>query len=164
MEQINENYQAIKEYLDKEEISYKEHKTDKKFDVLIDIWIAKYRIAIRKSQEDDQVYYKKIWKKYKPFFVRPNETVDFTLEKIKNCIEERVKWLENFKLRAQRRAEQQKKIKEKKEQELRAKAVKVVPGTKSKRKRIRIQKPVDSGANKNPFGPPALGGLNLSTK
>lgn len=156
MEQINENYQAIKKYLDDEKIEYKENKYDKKFDITIDIWIAKYRIAIRKSQEDDQVYYKKIWKKYKPFFVRPNDTVEFSLEKIRNCIEERIKWLENFKLKTKRRAELQKKLKEKKQEEMRAKAVKIVPGAKPKRKRIRIQKPSTSQ-----FGVPVSNGFNL---
>ena len=155
MDQINDNFLAVKKFLDDEQIEYKENKYDKKFGIMIDIWIAKYRIAIRKSQADDQEYYKKIWKKYKPFFVRPNETVEFSIEKIRNCIDERVKWLENFKLKCKRRAEFLKKEKEKKQAQMRQRAVKIVPGSKPKRKRIRIQKPISAAE------PLLVGGFNL---
>lgn len=170
MEPIEENIQAIKQWLDNNDFEYKENVTDKKFGVHIDIWLAKYRIAIRKSQDDDQDFYTAVSKKYKPFFVRPDETVNFSLEKIRNCTEERKQWLEKFRLRAKRRGEQMKHIKAKRQAAMRENGVKVTstknwkkkPGTKFKPrpggKRKRIQKP----ANKTFFGPPKIGGFNLS--
>ena len=164
MEQLDINFQAVKKWLDDNEVSYKENVQDKKFDVHIDIWIAKYRIAIRKSQPDDQEFYKIICKKYKPFFVRPDDTEEFSLEKIQNCLKERIAWLEKFQLRAKRRSEHMKRIKEKKRAEITANAVKIDPNQKFKKRRKRIQrvdgKPVKP--NKPTFGPPKIGGFNLT--
>lgn len=179
MGSIDENIRAIMQWLDDNEYEYKINVKDKKFGVHIDIWLAKYRIAIRKSRDDDQDFYLKVCKKYKPFFVRPDESVEFSVEKITNCLEERKAWLEKFRLRAKRRGEQMKRIKEKKQVEMRAKAVKVTPGEnrgsadaggrmrlriKPGSKRKRFTRPANPEANQLMVEPPMVSsGFNLKT-
>lgn len=84
--------EALKDWLKENNIKFIEnHKSQ--FGVTIDVKIQALRIAIFKSdgkEREDAIYNSsngkyKLFKFYKPFFVRESETKEFILEKIQTC-------------------------------------------------------------------------------
>ena len=93
---IDHNYELVKNFLIANNVEFKEDYIDKKQKVVIDLWVPKYRIAVRKAagDETDQQFYLAICKCYKPFYLREEDTEEFTMEKIGNVLTERVQWLQ----------------------------------------------------------------------
>ena len=54
--------------------------------VVIDLRVKKYNIAVHLSDEHDQEFYMKLRKLYHPFFIREEESPEFIIEKMQNCI------------------------------------------------------------------------------
>lgn len=102
---IDHNYELVKNFLIANNVEFKEDYIDKKQKVVIDLWVPKYRIAVRKAagDETDQQFYLAICKCYKPFYLREEDTEEFTMEKIGNVLTERVQWLQKQYDKQQRR-------------------------------------------------------------
>ena len=105
--------ELLKQWLQENGFNYKENYESHSCGVTIPLRVIQPRIAVYVGH--DNAFYHKVKKAYNPFFIREEETMDFILEKMQNCIN-------NFGS-AKRRREEKK-----------AQAV------KPKRKRIRITK------------------------
>ena len=134
---IDHNYELIKNFLVENNVEFKEDYIDKKCKVVIDLWVPKYRIAIRKAAGDDtdQEFYKAICKCYKPYYIRETDTDDFTMEKIGNVLVERVQWLQKQYDKQQRKAALKKAEKEKKAAERAALGLPPIPEKKPYQKK-----------------------------
>jgi hypothetical protein len=97
-----EKLKALKAFLRENNVKYSEkHKSA--FGVTIDLLLNDLKIADFVSDDDKQKEnaifdakndnFKMRWI-YKPFFVRESESMDFILEKMQNCIVERMTWLQ----------------------------------------------------------------------
>ena len=92
-----EKLEALKSFLKENGIEYFEnHKSS--FGVMIDLKLPKQNIAVFVSNGKDyeekcynaEHHGCKIYWTYKPFFIRESESVEFVLEKMQNCIVERM--------------------------------------------------------------------------
>ena len=52
----------------------------------MELYISKYLICVRLSDENDQNFYEKIKYIYHPLFIRDNESAEFVVEKMQNLI------------------------------------------------------------------------------
>ena len=89
-----EKLEALKAFLTENNVKFVENHFSKTNDLTFDLLIRDLRIAVHISDENDQKFYEKIFKFYKPFFIRENETSDFIIEKMQNCIVDRMTWLQ----------------------------------------------------------------------
>lgn len=150
-----EKLQAVRQWLKDNEIKYTRKfrvRTDDGGIVIADIQIFDSFISIHvsKGKEDEEEFFKKVSKIFRPVFIREEETVEFIIEKIQNT---RNTMLENIRLAPIRRAERQernrklleeqriakeKRLAEKKERQKKKLAKKQQELSKPKRKRMRI--------------------------
>lgn len=87
----SEKLEALKAFLKENGIEYEEnHWSHCK--TMIDLQIKRLMIAVHLSDDSDEVFHDKVKRHYKPFFIRDNESIDFILEKMQNCIVERMVW------------------------------------------------------------------------
>lgn len=114
-----EKLEALKNFLRENKVSFKEDKVAQN-GTKIDLFVRNYGIAVHLSDENNQNFFKGTKKVYNPFFIRDEETVEFILEKMQNCMA---------------RITEQRKNREHKEE----KVENVEAPAKPKRKRIRIQ-------------------------
>lgn len=115
-----EKLEALKAFLRENNLEFEENHFSKSQNVNIDLLVIPYRIAVHLSNEHDKMFYKRTKRTYHPFFIRDNETVEFVLEKMKNCLIDEMKTL-------QTRLNKEKEAEEKKQQ-----------AEKPKRQRVRI--------------------------
>ena len=85
-----EKLEALKAFLTENNVKFVENHFSKTNKLTFDVLIKDLRIAVHLSDENDQTFYQKIYKYYKPFFIRESETVDFVLEKMQNCVYDRM--------------------------------------------------------------------------
>ena len=93
---------ALKAFLKENNVKFLEN-YHSNFGVTMDIMIPELKIAVFVSHDDkkreDAIYnsgschHKMRWI-YKPFFVRDSESAEFILEKMQNCIVDRMVWLQ----------------------------------------------------------------------
>lgn len=79
-----EKLEALKAFLTGEKIDFKENYVSN--GTMFALYVEKYRIAVRLSDENDQNFFYKTRKYYHPFFIRDNESTEFVIEKMQNCI------------------------------------------------------------------------------
>lgn len=89
-----EKLEALKAFLTENNVKFVENHFSKTNNLTFDLLIRDLRIAVHLSDGNDQTFYRKIFKYYKPFFIRENETSDFIIEKMQNCIVDRMTWLQ----------------------------------------------------------------------
>lgn len=85
-----EKLEALKAFLTENNVKFVENHFSKSNKLMFDLLISDLKIAVHLSDENDQKFYQKIYKYYKPFFIRESETVDFIIEKMQNCIYDRM--------------------------------------------------------------------------
>ena len=85
-----EKLEALKAFLTENNVKFVENHYSKTNKLTFDVLIKDLRIAVHLSDENDQAFYHKIYKYYKPFFIRESESVDFVIEKMQNCIYDRM--------------------------------------------------------------------------
>lgn len=85
-----EKLEALKAFLSENNVKFVENHFSKTNKLTFDLLIKDLRIAVHLSDENDQTFYKRIFKYYKPFFIRESESVDFVIEKMQNCIYDRM--------------------------------------------------------------------------
>ena len=84
-----EKLEVLKGFLKENNIPFKEKvmQRGQKFD----LYISKFGICVRLSDENDQRFYEKIKYIVHPLFIRENETPEFVVEKMQNLIIYRMK-------------------------------------------------------------------------
>lgn len=100
MKTKEEKLEALKVFLKENNIAFEENHYSKSFKVLMNLVIRNLGIAVffsQGSREEDAVIIRKQNKQgipllviYNPFFIRDNETEEFTIEKMQNCIVNRM--------------------------------------------------------------------------
>ena len=132
-----EKLEAIKQWLTENGYKYKENYESKACGVTIDLAVGYPRVAVKIANSDD-AFFQSVKRVYSPFFIRDEESAEFVIEKMANCLakakeliqqrEENRKQREAEKAAArQRELECQEELKRKKAEAL-----------KPKRKRVRI--------------------------
>ena len=79
-----EKLEALKAFLKENNISFMEKVVRK--GQLFDLYISKYLICVRLSDENDQNFYERVKYGFHPLFIRNNETSEFVIEKMQNLI------------------------------------------------------------------------------
>jgi len=85
-----EKLEALKAFLNENNVKFVENYYSKTAKLTLDVLIKDLRIAVHLSDGHDQTFYKSVFMLYKPFFIRESETVDFVIEKMQNCIYDRM--------------------------------------------------------------------------
>lgn len=107
-----EKLEAVIAFLKENNLEFEENHFSKSQNINIDLLVKPYRIAVHLSNEHDKMFYKRTKRTYHPFFIRENETVEFVLEKMQNCLIDEMKALQT-KLNKEKEAEEKKKLAEK---------------------------------------------------
>lgn len=99
MKTKEEKLKVLKAFLKENNITFEENYYSKSFDVTMVLRVINLRIAVFFSEgleKDTELIHKKNkygvslnWV-YNPFFIRENETEEFTLEKMQNCVFDRM--------------------------------------------------------------------------
>ena len=79
-----EKLEALKAFLKENGIHFREKVILK--GQKADLFIGKYQICVRLSDENDQRFYEVIKHIYHPLFIRDKETKEFVIEKMQNLI------------------------------------------------------------------------------
>ena len=83
--------EGLKTFLKENNLKFEVDHFSKSRKIKIDLVVYPYRIAVHLSDENDKVFFNKTKRHYHPFFIRDNESEEFVLEKMKNCIIEEMK-------------------------------------------------------------------------
>lgn len=83
--------EAIKAFLRENNLNFEENHFSRSKKINIDLVVYPYRIAVHLSDDNDREFFNKTKRHYHPFFIRDNESVDFVLEKMQNCIIDEMK-------------------------------------------------------------------------
>ncbi len=142
--------EALKAFLIENKIEFVENYKSRSKHVVFDLRIASPLIAVLISNNLDSETYRKIRKGYAPLLIRDNETVEFVIEKMKNCIVERM-LLEQKRMEREARKEEARRVAAECERRHQEKLARKAAAKKPKRKRMRIVRyekvePIKKGA------------------
>lgn len=139
-----EKLEKLKEWLKDNNIPFVENYTSKSRGVTFDLRVKKPLIGVCISSERDQEIFQKIKRVYAPFFIREGETAEFVIEKMQNCIVNKMMQAQR-ELEKKNKREEGKRIAEENERRHQANLAKKATAEKSskkaevpKRKRQRI--------------------------
>ena len=137
-----EKLEKLKEWLKDNNIPFDENHKSKSTGFTFDLRVKKPLIAVCISSEKDNEIFHRIKRTYAPFFIRESETVEFVIEKMQNCIVDRM-MQEQKKMEKEAKKDEGRRIAaeyERRHQEkIAAKAAAQKAVEKPKRKRVRIQ-------------------------
>lgn len=127
-----EKLEALKAFLTENNFEFEENHFSRNNRIVIDLYVKKLRIAVHLSDDKDDWFFKITKRNYHPFFIRENDTADFVIEKMQNCIIEEMTKLQKSFVGQQQAKENQKRHEEK--------VMESVPAPeKKKRKRITVK-------------------------
>jgi hypothetical protein len=86
-----EKLEAVKAFLTENNLNFEENHFSRSKKINIDLVVYPYRIAVHLSDDTDRVFFNKTKRHYHPFFIRDNESEEFVLEKMQNCIIDEMK-------------------------------------------------------------------------
>ena len=86
-----EKLKALIAFLTENNLNFEENHFSRSKKINIDLVVYPYRIAVHLSDDNDREFFYKTKRHYHPFFIRDNESVDFVLEKMQNCIIDEMK-------------------------------------------------------------------------
>lgn len=136
-----EKLEALKAFLIENTIEFEENYKSRSKHVVFDLRISSPLIAVIISNNLDSETYRKIRKGYTPFLIRDNETVEFIIEKMKNCIVDRM-MLEQKRMEKETKKEEARcfaaECERRHQEKLARKAVAKMSNSKPKPKRKRI--------------------------
>lgn len=132
-----EKLEALKAFLIENKIEFEENYKSRSKHVVFDLRIGSPRIAVIISNNLDSETYRKIRKGYAPFLIRDNETVEFIIEKMKNCIVDRM-MLEQKRMEKETKKEETRLYVAECERRHQEKLARKAAAKKPKRKRVRI--------------------------
>jgi len=81
-----EKSNVLKQWLTENNVKFVESYYSKTNKLTFELLISDFGIAVHISDENDHTFYHKVYKHYKPFFIRESESAEFVLEKMQNCI------------------------------------------------------------------------------
>ena len=119
--------EVLKAFLTENGIEFVENRWSRSAKMTIDLYVWKYRIYVHISDENDDEFFNRTKGHTHPFFIRDNETVEFVIEKMQNCILDIMK-REQRRINGLRQNEENQKRHDEK----------VMEKAKTKRKRVRI--------------------------
>lgn len=145
-----EKLETLKAFLIENKVEFVENYKSRSKHVVFDLRIGSPRIAVLISNNLDSETYRKIRKGYAPFLIRDNETAEFIIEKMKNCIVYRM-MLEQKRMERETRKEEARKFAAECERRHQEKLARKAVSQKPKRKRMRIVRyekvePIKKGA------------------
>ena len=132
-----EKLEALKAFLIENKVEFVENYKSRSKHVVFDLRIGSPRIAVIISNNLDNETYRKIRKGYALLLIRDNETVEFIVEKMKNCIVDRM-MLEQKRMEREARKEEARKFAAECERRHQEKLARKFAAKKPKRKRLRI--------------------------
>lgn len=83
-----EKLEALKAFLRENDLEYEENFKSKLCKV--DLMVTKHNIAVHLSDKDDQKFFLQCRRFHHPFFIRDDESLEFIIEKMQNCIIDRM--------------------------------------------------------------------------
>ena len=138
----NEKLEKLKEWLKDNNVPFEENHKSRSTGLTFDLMVKKPLIAVCISSENDDEIFHRIKRTYAPFFIRESETAEFIIEKMQNCIVNRMMQQQKA-MEKEAKKEDGRRIAaeaEKRHQEkLARKAAAQAAAEKPKRKRVRIQ-------------------------
>lgn len=92
---LQEKKEELKKFLTENKVKFREDVPLRRCQVLVtgDLLVQPYNIAVHLSDEHDTEFFKAVRNKYKPFFIREDEAMEFIIEKMQNSIIERMQKL-----------------------------------------------------------------------
>ena len=132
-----EKLEALKAFLIENKVEFVENYKSRSKHVVFDLRIGSPRIAVIISNNLDNETYRKIRKGYALLLIRDNETVEFIVEKMKNCIVDRM-MLEQKKMEKETKKEEARLFAAECKRRHQEKLARKVAAKKPKRKRLRI--------------------------
>ena len=136
-----EKLEKLKEWLEENNIPFVENYTSKSRGVTFDLRVKKPLIGVCISSERDREIFEKVKRVYAPFFIRESETAEFVIEKMQNCIVNKMMQAQR-ELEKKNKREEGKRIAEENERRHQANLAKKAAAEKKaevpKRKRQRI--------------------------
>jgi len=137
-----EKLEKLKEWLKDNNIPFDENHKSRSTGFTFDLKVKKPLIAVCISSDRDDEVFNRIKRTYAPFFIRESETAEFIIEKMQNCIVDRM-MKEQKKLENAAKKEEGRRIAEESErrhqEKLAKKAAAQKAAEKPRRKRVRIQ-------------------------
>lgn len=130
--------EALKAFLIENKVEFVENYKSRSKHVVFDLRIGSPRIAVIISNNLDNETYRKIRKGYAPFLIRDNETAEFIIEKMKNCIVDCM-MLEQKRMERETRKEKARIYIAECERRHQEKLARKAAAREPKRKRVRIQ-------------------------
>ena len=85
-----EKLEKLKGWLKDNNIPFEENHKSRSTGFTFDLRVKKPLIAVCISSEKDNEIFHRIKRTYAPFFIRESETADFVIEKMQNCIYDRM--------------------------------------------------------------------------
>ena len=86
-----EKLKALIAFLTENNLNFEENHFSRSKKINIDLVVYPYRIAVHLSDDNDREFFNKTKRHYHPFFIRDNESEEFVLEKMQNCIIDEMK-------------------------------------------------------------------------
>ena len=86
-----EKLKALIAFLTENNLNFEENHFSRSKKINIDLVVYPYRIAVHLSDDKDREFFNKTKRHYHPFFIRDNESEEFVLEKMQNCIIDEMK-------------------------------------------------------------------------
>lgn len=91
-----EKLEKLKEWLKDNDIPFVENYKSKSTGFTFDLKVKKPLVAVCISSERDNEIFQRIKRVYAPFFIRESETAEFVIEKMQNCIVEKMMQAQRF--------------------------------------------------------------------
>lgn len=122
----NQKLKVLKAFLTENGFEYQENRWSRSSKLMVDLYVRKYRIAVHISDDTDEEFFKRTKYNKHPFFIRDNESADYVVEKMQNCIIEEMK-KEHRNLENKRKAEEKESEKPKRRRVMIPSAERVTP-------------------------------------
>lgn len=133
-----EKLEKLKEWLKDNNIPFDENHKSRSTGFTFDLIVKKPLIAVCISSGMDDKIFHRIKRTYAPFFIRESETAEFVIEKMQNCIVDRM-MKEQKKMEKEAKKEEGRRIAAEYERRHQEKLARKAAAEKPKRKRVRIQ-------------------------
>lgn len=91
-----EKLEKLKEWLRDNNIPFVENYKSKSTGFTFDLRVKKPLVAVCISSERDNEIFQRIKRVYAPFFIRESETAEFVIEKMQNCIVNKMMQAQRF--------------------------------------------------------------------
>ena len=134
-----EKLEKLKEWLKDNNVPFDENHKSRSTGFTFDLMVKKPLIAVCISSERNDEIFHRIKRTYAPFFIRESETAEFIIEKMQNCIVNRMMQQQKA-MEKEAKKEEGRRIAAEYERRHQEKLAAKAAAEKPKRKRVRIQR------------------------